>query len=379
MSALGRSDDSVLARWWWTVDRWMLVMVFALMGAGLILTWAAGPWVARTIGLEPLHFVKRQGVFLVLAAVVMLAVSLVSPRQIRRAACVLLPVSLLLMLVTVLAAPEINGSQRWLPLGSFTLQPSELFKPSFVVFAGWMLSAKIDNPNLPSWRAAAAVYIAGAALLVLQPDFGQLVLVTLVFLGQLTLAGLPFLWISALAVAGIAGLGLAYLTVPHVASRIDRFIDPSSGDTLQMDRALEAFRRGGLLGQGPGEGEVKRHLPDAHTDYIFAVAGEEFGTLAALALLAAFAVIVVRALSDLLDEEDPFIVIAGAGLVMLFGLQALINTAVNLALLPPKGMTLPFISYGGSSLLTLALTMGMVLALTRRNRYLTAPLRERRA
>lgn len=370
MIALSRNDNSVLSRWWWTIDRWMLLMIVALIVLGLWLAMTASPAVAERIGLDGMHFVKRQGLFLGVGLVAVLVISMMSTTTIRRMAIIGFPVTILLIMATLLIGPEIKGATRWLQIGSFTLQPSEFMKPFFVVTTAWVLSAEFDDKQIPAKQMSLGLFVLVAALLVLQPDFGQTVLVSAIWFAQMSLAGLPLLWIGIAMVVGLIGLGAAYATLPHVASRIDRFINPASGDTYQIDKAIEAFGAGGMLGKGPGEGAVKMGLPDAHSDYIFAVVGEEFGAVAGVMLLMLFAGIVVRGLAHLLNEENPFRLLAAAGLIMQFGLQALINVGVNLALLPSKGMTLPFVSYGGSSMLALAIGMGMALALTRRNRFI---------
>ncbi|TNE62745.1 MAG: putative lipid II flippase FtsW [Alphaproteobacteria bacterium] len=370
MIAFSRTDNSVVSRWWWTVDRWMLALIIALIMVGIWLTLTASPAVAERLGLDALHFVKRQAAFLALALMTVFGISMMSTTLVRRLCVLGFPAMLLLMVATLVIGPEIKGAHRWLQIGSFTLQPSEFLKPFFVVTTAWILSAQFTDERLPSKRVAFGLYAVVAGLLVLQPDFGQTVLISVVFFAQMAIAGLPIMWLVAAGFTGIAGLGLGYTLLPHVASRIDRFINPASGDTYQADKAMQAFEHGGLLGTGPGEGIVKLRLPDAHTDYIFAVVGEEFGSIACVMLLMLFAGLVVRGLAHLLEEENPFRMMAAAGLIMQFGLQTLINVGVNLALLPSKGMTLPFVSYGGSSMLALAIGMGMVLALTRRNRFI---------
>jgi cell division protein FtsW len=272
-------------------------------------------------------------------------------------------------MLTLIMGAEYNGAKRWISLGSFSLQPSEFLKPSFIILSAWLCAGAMNDQSFPGRRIALGLFILSAGLLVAQPDMGQTVLLGLIWSMQLVLAGLPLFWIGLLILGGCAGLALAYLLIPHVTSRIDRFFNPASGDTYQIDTALNAFRAGGLFGRGPGEGAVKKVLPDAHTDYIFAVAGEEFGTFACLIILGLFSAIVLRSLMRLTEEDDPFTILAVSGLIALFGLQAMINIGVNLALLPAKGMTLPFISYGGSSMLALTWGMGMVLALTRQNRF----------
>jgi len=370
MIAFSRTDNSVLSRWWWTVDRWMLALVLALAGVGIWLTLTASPAVAERLGLDAMHFVKRQAVFMTLGLGTVFAVSLMSATMVRRMAVLGLPVMLLLMIATLLIGPEIKGATRWLQIGSFTLQPSEFMKPFFIVTTAWVLSSHFSDEKIPAKQVAFGLYLLVVSLLILQPDFGQTILISTVWFAQMALAGLPMMWMVLTGCVGVLGLGLGYALLPHVASRIDRFINPASGDTYQTDKAMEAFEAGGMLGKGPGEGAVKLHLPDAHTDYIFAVVGEEFGAIACVLLLVLFAGIVVRGLAHLLEEENPFRLLAAAGLIMQFGLQTLINVGVNLALLPSKGMTLPFISYGGSSMLALAIGMGMMLALTKRNRFI---------
>ncbi len=370
MISLSRNDNSILSRWWWTIDRWMLATVMALFVLGLWLAITASPAVAERLHLDPMHFVKRQGLFLGVSVTVMLAISMMSTVTVRRMAVLAFPAALALLVITVFFGPEINGAKRWIPIGSFTVQPSEFLKPFFIVTSAWILSASFDGSKIPAKRISLGLYALIVALLVSQPDFGQTVLISGVWFAQMALAGLPVIWIGLSAGMGVVGVGFAYVFLPHVASRFDRFIDPQSGDNYQVNQALDAFQSGGILGKGPGEGLVKLDLPDAHTDYIFAVIGEEFGAVAGVMLLMLFAGLVVRGLAHLLEEENPFRLLAVAGLIMQFGFQALINIGVNLALLPSKGMTLPFVSYGGSSMLALAIGMGMVLALTRRNRFI---------
>lgn len=368
--AFARSDNSHLSRWWWEVDRWMIGALILLIGVGLMLNFAASPAVAERLGLGSFHFVKRQVVFLAMGFGVIVVVSMLTRQWVRRLAVILFPITFGLVLLTIYQGPEIKGATRWLQLGSFTLQPSEFLKPVLIVCTAWMLSEQYENPAFPGKKIASFLFIMVIGALLVQPDYGQSFLISAVFIGQLILAGLPVVWIASFAGLGVSALLAAYMFVPHVQNRIDIFLNPASGDSYQIDTALNAFRAGGLFGRGPGEGAVKRVLPDAHTDYIFAVAGEEFGAILCLAILALFAVIVIRGLSHLLEEENTFVVFAAGGLLALFSLQAFINLAVNLAILPSKGMTLPFISYGGSSMLALGLTMGMVLALTRKNKFL---------
>lgn len=369
MTGFARTDTSILGHWWWTVDRWMLLALGLLIAAGALLVLAASPAVAERIGAGSFYFAKRQMVFVPLGLALMLGFSLLTPHWVRRVASILFVVFLVLTAMAALFGPEYNGAQRWLSIAGHALQPSEFLKPMFAVIAAWMFAEQHRSEGFPGNRIAIMLFLMVAGALIAQPDFGQTLLISTVWGAQFFLAGLSLFWVVGLIAVAIAGLGVAYMNVPYVAARLDGFLERGSGDTFQIDTALNAFKTGGLLGRGPGEGMVKRILPDAHSDFIFAVMGEEFGILACLALIAVFAFIVIRALLSLLNESDLFIFLAVSGLVMMFGLQAAINLGVNLDLLPSKGMTLPFVSYGGSSLLGTSMAMGMVLALTRRRHY----------
>ena len=366
MMNFARTDKSTLGRWWWTIDGWFLSAVVTLMIGGVILSMAASPAIAQKMGLTEYHFFYRQVIFFGPALALIFLTSLLSPRGVRRLAALMFVVAIAFMIATLLVGPEKNGAQRWLFIGSFSLQPSEFVKPALIVLCAWLFAEANRQKNIPGNWIAIGLLLGTLALLVAQPDFGQATLVSLVWGSMFFLAGLSWLWIAALGILGMLGLFGAYLFAPHVSSRVDRFMNPESGDTYQVDTALSAFANGGLFGRGPGEGRVKQSLPDAHTDYIFAVVAEEYGLVLCLILIGLFAFIVVRGLSRALSEQDQYIQLGACGLVMLFGFQALINLGVNVHLLPSKGMTLPFISYGGSSLLALALTIGMTLALTRR-------------
>ena len=366
MMQFARNDTSILGNWWWTVDRWLLGAVILLAGIGLMLTTTASPPVAERINVDTMHFVRKQAIMLVPALVILIGVSLLSLRQLRRAALAVFIGSILLMVATILFGSEIKGATRWISLGGLTIQPSEFVKPSFAVLAGWVLAARRMGEEVPGYIVSGTLFLLVVALLGLQPDIGQAVVMSAIWFTQLFIAGLSMTLVILLVVGGVAGLVAAYYIFPHVAVRIDRFLDPGSHDSFQIDRALEAFRSGGLMGRGPGEGTVKQVLPDGHADFIFAVAGEEFGLFACLIIVCLFVFVVVRGFARLLQNNDLFVVLAATGLIVQFALQALINMASTLSLIPTKGMTLPFISYGGSSLLALALGMGMLLALTRR-------------
>ena len=361
-----RTDPSVIGKWWWTVDRWMLLALLTLSVIGILMVMAASPAVAERLGFDSFHFVRRQFIYFMPALTVMIGVSLLTPLAIRRVAVIGLLVAIVGLLATLLIGYEVNGASRWVKLGTFVIQPSEFMKPTLAVATAWMLAEQQKNENFPGYSIAAGLLVLALALLIAQPDFGMAVVVGVVCFAQLFMGGMPTTWVAVLIVVGLGGVSLAYVLLPHVASRIDRFLDPASGDSYQVDKAMEAFSNGGILGRGPGEGVVKFVLPDAHSDFIFAVVGEEFGLFAGLAIVALFAFIVLRGFYRMLQERNMFVLLATGGLLVQFGAQAIVNMGVNLRLLPAKGMTLPFISYGGSSLLALALTMGMVLGLTRR-------------
>ncbi|HEX4111563.1 MAG TPA: putative lipid II flippase FtsW, partial [Stellaceae bacterium] len=345
--------------------RLTLAALVALMLGGIVLCLAASPPVATRIGLDPFHFVDRQVLFLIPASAVLIGTSFLSPRDIRKVALIVFVISLILTAATPYFGAEIKGARRWLVILGVNIQPSEFLKPAFVILIAWLFGETAKRPEMPASSIALALLIIVVALLVLQPDFGQTMLISLVWGALFYMAGMRLIWVMGLAGTAGAGLMTAFFTVPHVAERINRFINPASGDSYNIDIATESFLRGGWFGRGPGEGTIKRILPEGHTDFIFAVAAEEFGAVLCLILLALFAFIVIRALIKAMRTDDPFIRFASAGLAILFGLQSAINMAVNLHLMPAKGMTLPFVSYGGSSLISLAYGMGMLLALTR--------------
>ncbi len=327
---LSREQRNPLSEWWWTVDRLQLAAVIALMLGGLILSLAASPPVATRIGLDPFHFFNRHVMFLLPSFIVLICVSFLSPRQIRRSALIVFAISIAL-----------------------------------IVAAAWLFAESARRPEMPATSMALGLLMTLVSLLVMEPDFGQTMLILMVWGALFFVAGMRMIWVLGLAGAASAGLFSAYLLFPHVAGRIKRFMNPGTGDTFQVDTAMEAFSNGGWFGLGPGEGIAKRSLPDSHTDFVFAVAAEEFGIILCLALLALFAFVVIRALSRAYANEDMFSRFAALGLAILFGVQAAINMSVNLQLIPAKGMTLPFISYGGSSIISLAYGVGMMLALTR--------------
>jgi cell division protein FtsW len=366
---LSRADNSLLGRWWWTVDRWTLGAVGVLLGFGYIMILAASPSVAQRIGDPRNLLIYKQVFFLVSAGGIVVCVSLLSPRNIKRLAIVGCIVAIMMTAATLAIGVEIKGARRWIELPGIAVQPSEFLKPCFAVVTAWLIAESKRTPRFPGFLIAFAIFIVIIMLLKSQPDIGMAAVIISVFLCQLYLGGMNlFLVFAGVGMMGVAGF-LAYELFPHVQSRVQRFLHPNSGDTYQATTALEAFGNGGFLGRGPGEGRVKDILPDAHADFVFAVAGEEFGMLVCLVIIGVFAFIVLRGLLKLLKEQDLFTVLACAGLVAGFGLQAFVNMASTLELIPTKGMTLPLISYGGSSAVAVALGLGMLLGLTRRRHH----------
>ncbi len=365
MSLISRSDRGLLARWWFTVDRPLLSATLLLMAVGVLVSMAASPPVASRIGLDPYHFVKSQLFYLFLAIIGLFTLSAFERIWIRRAALVGFIGSLVLMWLAMKFGPEIKGAHRWIDIGPISLQPSEFAKPCFVIVFAWMLSERIRLPDMPGHLFAYGCAGLFLLSLIIQPDFGQAALVVATIGAMLLVYGIPWPLIFGLGGAGAAAVALSYALVPHVASRIDRFLNPETGDTFQVDTSMQAFHNGGILGAGPGGGTAKLVLPDAHTDFTFSVIGEEFGLLACLAIMGLFLFIIIRALKRAKTEQEPFAALAMAGVTSMFAIQAAINMGVNVALLPAKGMTLPMISYGGSSLLGTAMAIGFILALGR--------------
>lgn len=370
--SFARTDTSLLGRWWWTVDRWLLATVFLLIVVGMILLMAAGPAAAdRITSSDPFLFVRKQFIVMPLAIIVMLGISVLSPVAVRKVGMIGFAITVLLLMVAPFLGSEIKGSTRWVYIAGVSIQPSEFAKPCFAIVSGWIFSARHTIPKFPSYRLAIALWLGLVGLLIIQPDLGQSMLVTAMWAAQFFLAGLPLFWVAVLVVLALSGAVGAYFTLPHVQKRVDGFLNPEGSDTYQIQKAMQAFRDGGIFGRGPGEGTVKAALPDSHTDFIFAVAGEEFGMLVCLLVVGLFAFLVIRGMTRVMQENNLFVIIATGGLLVQFGTQALVNMASSLHLMPTKGMTLPFISYGGSSIMGLALGMGFILALTRK-RWSTA-------
>jgi cell division protein FtsW len=372
MISLARSDQSILGRWWWTIDRWTLALLAIIMAFGILLIQAATPAVAQARGFDNFYFVERHLIMLVPAIAIIVGISLLNPRGIRLLGLGVLAASMIMVLLTLFVGNEIKGATRWLHIPGLSIQPSEFLKPAFAIVAAWLFTRHCERRGFPANGLNLMLYLGTTGMLILQPDLGMTFLVSAVWFAQFFLAGLPLVLVGICGLLGIGGLILAYHIFPHVAHRVDRFLDPQSGDTFQIDRSMEAFSTGGVFGAGPGEGTVKMSLPDAHSDFVFAVAGEELGLIWCLVIVALYAVLVLRGFWRLRNEANLFILLAVSGLLIGFGLQAIINMASTLHLMPTKGMTLPFISYGGSSLWGLAVSMGMLLGLTRKRYGQTA-------
>lgn len=370
MAGVARSDQTIIGRWWWTIDRWTLAALILLMGIGILLIQAATPAVAVKHGLGNFHFVERHLMLLAPGVVAMFGLSLLTPRQVLTLCLGSFPLILGLLVATPFMGVEIKGATRWIHLAGLSIQPSEFIKPIFAVVSAWLFARHCERRGFPAQGVNIALFALIALCLLGQPDVGMTALVTLIWFGQFFLAGMPLALAGAFPVLGILGLLGAYYAFPHFASRFDRFIS-HTGDTYQTDKALEAFSNGGLFGTGPGAGTVKMTIPDAHADFIFAVAGEELGLIGGIVIVSLFAFIVLRGVWRVRQENNLFVLLAASGLLIEFGLQTAINLGSTLHLMPAKGMTLPFISYGGSSLWAMALEMGLLLALTRRRYGMT--------
>lgn len=362
---VSRAQKGRFSDWWWTVDKFLLVAFLTLLAGGVVLSLSASPPVAKRLNIDNFHFVKRHIMFLVPALIVLVGTSFMDMRQVRRISAIVLLGAIVALVLVPFIGFSAKGATRWLSIGSFSMQPSEFMKPVFVIITAWLFSENSKQPEIPCNLFAIVLFLLCAGLLIMQPDLGQTTLLAGVWAAMFFLAGLPWIWIAVLGGGGVGSMVLAYFSFSHFAGRIDRFLT-GTGDTFQVDRGLAAINNGGWFGTGPGEGRIKNGLPDSHTDFIFSVAVEEFGILLSMALVSIFVFVVMRGLWHGLKERDRFVQLAVSGLVLQFGFQAMINIGVNLRLLPAKGMTLPFISSGGSSLVAVAFGMGLVLALTRK-------------
>jgi cell division protein FtsW len=370
----GRSDRSAIGRWFWEIDRVLLLLVAILIAIGLVAVAAASPAAAErysggNVRFPPLHYFTRQLMWIAISVPVMIFISMLPRDRLKRLCLAAAAACLAAMVIVPIVGPEVNGARRWLSLGFTQVQPSEFLKPAFIVTLAWLLSLKEKDKGLPVMLMSGGFTAVVAVLLMLQPDFGSTIIFGTVWIAMIALAGANLRLLAGIGLGGMVLIVFAYFFYDVAQVRIDGFLF-GEGDNFQVENALRTLTAGGLLGMGPGGGTRKFNLPEPHTDYIFSVIGEEFGLIACMAIAAIYCAIVVRVLVKLLDEDEPFAILAAAGLACQFGLQALINMAVNVQLAPSKGMTLPFISYGGSSMLALSVSMGLLLAFTRRNPYL---------
>jgi cell division protein FtsW len=361
-----RERKTAIAEWWWTVDKPLLGALLLLILAGVLLSFAASPPVAERLGLDSWHFIIRQAVFATLAVPVLIGVSMLPPRWARILALGVLLASIVLLWMTLRFGVEVKGAKRWISLAGNTVQPSEFVKPAYAVIGGWLFSEAMKQQGVPARSIATGLMFLIVGALLLQPDIGQTALVLATWGALLFLSGISWLLIFALGGVAVALLFGAYMFFPHFSKRIDAFINPEDGNTYQIDKALNSLLEGGWFGRGPGESVAKKVIPDAHADYIFSAAAGEFGILFCLFLVGLIAFIVLRALFSAQQQSSLFARLAASTLAIQFGLQCAINLAVNLNLIPPKGMTLPFVSYGGTSMLAVAFGMGLLLALIRK-------------
>ncbi len=366
MPGLSRADTSVIGRWWWSVDRVTLVALGVLIGIGYVLALAASPGLSMRITDPRTMAMIKQIMFLGGGGAVMLGMSMLSLRQVKLTALGMGILFFFLTGFTLLHGVEVDGAHRWISLPGFTIQPSEFLRPAFIIISAWLIAESRRTPGFPGKRAALGVFFLTALLLKMQPDIGMTFLFTMVVFSQFYLDGMDMKWVGIAAI--VVGLACvwAFLFIGHVHSRVELFLHPTKTSAYQALTALSAFGNGGLFGLGPGEGQVKHYLPDARADFVFAVAGEEFGLLFCGFIIFVFGAVVLRAMARLLAEPNLFVVLAAGGLIVGFGLQAFVNMASSLSLIPTKGMTLPFISYGGSSVLAISIQMGFLLALTRK-------------
>ncbi|WP_341789436.1 putative lipid II flippase FtsW [Rickettsia endosymbiont of Polydrusus tereticollis] len=371
MSQNNQISNNFIKSWWRSTDQQIIISLMILFAFSLMLVTTSGSAVANRIGLEENYFSSRQIFYLSAASGLIILFSCFNKKWLKRFAILGFIFSIILLILVKFFGYEVKGATRWISIGGLSIQPSEFIKPFFAVVIGWILSLKFEK-DFPSFFVGIILYFIVALLLIIQPDFGMLVMITAVFGIQLFIAGMPIFWIILTSFIGLIGVSVAYFWLPHVTQRINSFLDPDSSENYQVSKSLRAFEHGGLYGRGPGEGAVKQVLPDSHTDFIFAVAGEEFGAIICLIVIGIFAFIVLRSFVKVMNEKNKFIQFAASGIIAQLGLQSIINIGVTLHLLPTKGMTLPFISYGGSSTLAIAIATGMLLGFTKYKTPLTS-------
>jgi cell division protein FtsW len=361
-----RSKSNIFLNWWWTIDRLTMGAIFLLIAIGFVLLMAASPTVAERIKVPSFHFVQKQLIFYLLGAIIIYAFSVMDIVTLRMVNALCFFVAMVLLVMVQFWGFETKGAKRWIYLGGFSLQPSEVLRPFYAVICAWFLSkGKIQN-NYRGELICIIITAIIALFLALEPDFSMILFFGVILAAQLFIAGLPILYILISGVLGAVAVIAGYFAMPHVRNRIDSFLDPSKGESYQSRKSLEAFYNGGFFGTGPGEGQVKEIIPDAHTDFIFPVAGEELGVLVCLFIVFLFGFITLRSLFKMYSEKDLFAILAVSGLMVFFATMAVVNMGVAVGLLPNTGVTLPFISYGGSSMISTCAAMGMVLAFTKK-------------
>ena len=367
MLIFSHNNRNILANWWWTVDKTLLLCLSLLLVTGTLLTFSASPAVAERIGLGSYYFVKRHLLFAPVAFAVMIFFSMQRLKFIRRMALIGYLAAMFLVICTFFFGEQNKGASRWLVIFGFSLQPSEFVKPFFIVTAAWLFNGKRQHPEFPGYLLSVTLFLFTALLIFRQPDIGMTMVITAVWLFQFFLSGMPIVWLVVAGTLVLTALTAAYFVFPHFQIRIHQFLASGNELAYQVKKSLEAFQSGSLFGRGPGEGIVRSSIPDAHTDFIYAVAGEEYGVFLCLAIVALYLIIVVRSMIISCKDNNLFIILSASGLAASFGLQSVINMASTLHMMPTKGMTLPFISYGGSSILATAVATGMLLAITRKN------------
>lgn len=368
-----RSDRSNIALWWWTIDRYLLTAFFMLILIGIFLVMASSQHLTQSLNLSSHHFTLRHILYGTLSIPIIISFSILNQRQIKIISILGMFVSILLIFSTVIDGDKIKGAQRWLYIGNISFQPSEVCKPFFIIFNAWVLSLWAEKKDFPGWIWSITSIGIISALLLLQPDLGMTILFIFTWGFQLFITGIPLIIIIFLIISFPVFMIISYQNFDHVKIRIDSFIE---GTTYQVSKSLQSFEAGGLLGKGPGEGLYKKSLPDAHSDFVFAVAAEEYGALICSFVIIIYASIILRTLFYTIRNDNLFLILAVGGLTFQFGFQSLIHMASNTDLIPTKGMTLPFLSYGGSSILASAITAGMLLGLTRTNNSLVPITRQ---
>ncbi len=360
-----RNSLSLITKWWLDIDKINFLLVLGIITFGLMMTASASPAIAKRIDVDKFFFLKKQFIFVLMAIVIMIVISFLDYEQIKIISIVGLSFTIFMLILVLLFGTEAKGARRWISIAGFTMQPSEFVKTFFVIFNAYILQKFNNEKWTLKYGISAGLYFLIVMLLILQPDFGMTLTVTLLWIAQLFVFGLPTMFIVIMGILGVMGAITAYVALPHVEDRINKFLD-TDGKNYQVERSLDAFINGSFLGTGPGNGVVKKFIPDAHTDFVFAVIGEEYGVISCAIIVIIFAYLITRIIKRALDEENAFVYLALFGLMMQFTIQVIVNIGVNLRLLPAKGMTLPFISYGGSSMISMAVCFGLILAFTKR-------------